>query len=870
MKWWQRLSCRLTIIILFLAIVPLVGFGIFTIKDIRQVRLQSVEQIHRGIAESSVLQIESSLTDTIAKIQLVIESNELEGAKVFDQEWILQLLIKDIPHLYTLTIAETSGREKVKVGRDTVFSQKNLATHTDYPDFKKNMDITPIIGTLHSNHSSFLILDLYIPLVSPMERQVTAVLAVEIDINKLLDFTADVRVGQTGYVYVVDPKGKFLVHPDHSVVLAGEDARHNPLVQDFIFGRKVFDANKIYTNRQQVEVLTNARALKEPRLLIVVVQSTTEAMAAVAKITTRQAVILMLVLAAAIFLSFFFTVKISKSLNHLASGAELIGAGQLSHRIPVRSADELGTVTCAFNTMAAELEAVRKTAEQQNWLKQGVATLDRLLRGELSVEKICSIVITYMADYLKARVGLVCVHDGQGRFRPAAGYALAPGSERSEGFHLGEGLAGQAALGKKIIEVSHIPSGYISVTSTVGRMDPRHLSIVPFIFNDQAEAVMELGFLKEPTQMEKRFLAETADSIAIIIAAARSRQELKKSLVHTQKQAEELTQQQEELQAANEELEEQTQMLTASESRLKEQQEELQAANEELEEKTEYLERNKKNIEKKNQVLQQLRRDLEKKAEDLAVASKYKSEFLANMSHELRTPLNSMLLLSRLLADNKDGRLSEEQVESAAIIHNSGNDLLSLINEILDLSKIEAGKMQLSMDEILLIELRDDLDKSFRPLAEKKGLTLDFSIKDGAPAAIVSDRQRVVQILNNFMANAFKFTAYGGVFVKFYQPDDTVILTRHDLAAQNALAIEVRDTGIGIAPDKKQIIFEAFQQLEGGSARKYGGTGLGLSISRELAQAFGWRDRAAKPGKCRLHLHSFFAPRSCGAGRYPA
>ena len=286
-------------------------------------------------------------------------------------------------------------------------------------------------------------------------------------------------------------------------------------------------------------------------------------------------------------------------------------------------------------------------------------------------------------------------------------------------------------------------------------------------------------------------------------------------------------------------LQESNEQLQAQSEELQVQQEELQAANEELEEKTQFLERNKKNIEEKNQVLERLREDLERKAEDLAIASKYKSEFLANMSHELRTPLNSLLLLARLLVDNREGNLSKDQIESATIIYNSGNDLLLLINEILDLSKIEAGKMELRTEEITPVELGEALEKNFRHLAEEKGLFLKVSIKENTPAAIVTDRQRLEQILKNLLSNAFKFTDQGGVTIEFYQPEDTVSFAQPGLESQNALAIAIGDTGIGIPEDKQKIIFEAFQQIEGGSARKYGGTGLGLSISRELARLLG-------------------------------
>ena len=839
MKWWHRLSFRVTVFILLLAIVPLAGFGITTINDIRRVRLQSLAEIHKGIATHSAHLIEDSLAHMIKSVQLIIETNELETVDVFDKEWFLQQLLRNIPHLYSLTLTDATGKEMVKVGRDTVYNPADLETREDYPDFEQNADHNAIIGETHSTRNNFLVLDVFIPMLSPMDRHVTGALVAEVDVEKLLSFTADLRLGTTGYVYVVNTQGKILVHPDHSVVLAGKDDLANPLVKAFVAGQTAFVSNQIYTNGQQGEVMTNVRATSEPKLLVVVVQSVTEALAAVTLITHRQTILLAAVLGVAILLSFYFTLKTIIPLRRLESGARRIGEGILSHRIPVTSSDELGSVARSFNGMARELEMAQTLADDQNWLKQGVTQLDNLLRGDQSLEELCSKVITFMARYLEELVGVIYVHDGRGTYRYVTGYAFQPGPGFCEHFQPGQGLAGQAVLERQILNIRDIPADYISITSGLGSMSPWHLNLVPFVYNDGVEAVMELGGIKEFTELKKQFLIETADTIAIILASARSRRDLNSALVHTRQQAEELQRQQKELQAFNEEMEEQTQMLLASESKLKEQQEELQAANEELEEKTQYLERNKKSIEEKNHALETLRRDLEKKAADLTTTSKYKSEFLANMSHELRTPLNSLLLLSRMLADNKEGNLLEDQVDSAQIIHNSGNDLLHLINEILDLSKIEAGKMELHMGDIELREFASTLEKNFKHLAREKDLSLNIVVRDNTPDIIVNDRQRVEQVLKNFLSNAFKFTNSGGVTVEIYRPEAKVTFIRPELNGDNTIAMDVRDTGIGIPRDKQTQIFEAFQQLETGTARKYGGTGLGLSISREIAHLLG-------------------------------
>ena len=839
MKWWHRLSFRLTVFILLLAIIPLAGFGITTINDIRRVRLQSIEEIHKGIAIHSAHLIEDSLTHLIKSVQLIIETNELENADVYDQEWFMQQLLRNIPHLYSLTLTDATGKETVKVGRDTVYNAADLEMREDYPDFEKKDEQNAIIGEIHSSRNNSLVLDVFIPILSPMDRHATGGLVAEVDVEKLLSFIADLRVGTTGYVYVVNARGKILVHPDHSVVLAGKDDLANPQVKAFVAGRMAFVPNQIYINGQQGEVMTNVRATSEPKLLVVVTQSVNEALAAVTLITHRQTILLAVVLGVAILLSLYFTLKTIIPLRRLESGARRIGQGTFSHRITITSSDELGSVARSFNGMAQELEMAHSLADDQNWLKQGVTQLDNLLRGDHSLEELCSKVMTFMARYLEEQVGLIYVHDGKGTYRYMTGYAVQPGSKFSKHFQPGQGLTGQAVLEKQILDIRDIPADYLSVNSGLGSISPLHLNIVPFVYNDEVEAVMELGGIKDFTDLKKQFLFETADTIAIIFASARSRRDLNNALVHTQQQAQELQRQQKELQAFNEEMEEQTQMLMASEGKLKEQQEELQAANEELEEKTEYLERNKKSIEEKNNALETLRKDLEKKATDLTTTSKYKSEFLANMSHELRTPLNSLLLLSRLLADNKEGNLLADQVDSAQIIYNSGNDLLNLINEILDLSKIEAGKMELHMEDIELRDFGSTLERNFKHLAREKNLSLNIVVRDNVPAIIVNDRQRMDQVLKNFLSNAFKFTNSGGVTVEIYKPEMGITFFRPELTCDNTIAIDVRDTGIGIPKDKQTQIFEAFQQLESGTARKYGGTGLGLSISRELAQLLG-------------------------------
>ncbi|MCI5120729.1 MAG: response regulator, partial [Candidatus Electrothrix sp. AUS4] len=390
----------------------------------------------------------------------------------------------------------------------------------------------------------------------------------------------------------------------------------------------------------------------------------------------------------------------------------------------------------------------------------------------------------------------------------------------------------QAALEKKTIFISQIPDNYIQVSSALGGSKPNHIVVFPFVYNDNVKAVLELGTFGELAELQVSFLENVGEKLAIAINGAQARSQLQEALAITTGQTEVLQSQQDELKAANEELEEQAQRLRASEEELQANQDQLMATNEQLEEKNRSLNRQKEKIELANKELKLSRMEIEQKAEEVARASKYKSEFLANMSHELRTPLNSLLLLAQTLKKNRKGNLTEDDIESVRIIQKSGNDLLYLINDILDLSKIESGQMVLVQDNIVLADLLTELQNTFLHLAEEKGLALHLSRAKDVPEIIRSDEKRVGQILKNLLSNALKFTEHGTVSV-------SVSLCSVPLGHPETIAIAVQDSGIGIPEKKQKIVFEAFQQADGSTARKYGGTGLGLSISRELASLLG-------------------------------
>jgi len=453
-----------------------------------------------------------------------------------------------------------------------------------------------------------------------------------------------------------------------------------------------------------------------------------------------------------------------------------------------------------------------RTREAEAWLRRVQMALNTQVQGDLRVEAVGEKILGLLVENLDAQVGAMFVTEPGERLRRVAGHALEPSTEPGATLRLGEGLTGQAAKENQVVHLRDLPKDYLLVTSAVGRTKPRELVIAPASIDGTVHAVTELGFLHTVDATELEVLERVSEAIAIAIRSARDRSRLEDLLGETQRQAEELQAQQEELRVSNEELEQQSRTLQVSQTQLENGQAELEQINTQLEEQTKSLE--------------QQRDELARAGAELQRASVYKSEFLANMSHELRTPLNSSLILAKLLADNREGNLNAEQIKFAQTISSAGNDLLTLINDILDLSKIEAGKLDVRPESITIARLVDDLSNTFQAIAAQKQIELAMSIEASVPDKIETDPTRLQQILKNLLSNSLKFTERGGVSLVVGATDGHI-------------RFDVRDTGIGIAADQHEVIFEAFRQADGGSNRKFGGTGLGLSISRDLARLLG-------------------------------
>ncbi|WP_260955765.1 response regulator [Pseudomonas citri] len=459
--------------------------------------------------------------------------------------------------------------------------------------------------------------------------------------------------------------------------------------------------------------------------------------------------------------------------------------------------------------------------EKQAWLRNGQTLLAEQVLGQLSLNVLGRNILQFCAQYLDVVVAAIYVREENGALKRVATYGLSrEDDEQQQVIVDGEGIAGQAAQQGRLIRLDDVPDDYLKVSSGLGQGLPNSVVVVPIRDDDRVNGVIELGFLRPLTERDIELLERIAGNIGVSIEAARYRQRLQEVLAQTQQLNEELQVQQEELKTANEELEEQSRILKESQVHLETQQLELEQTNEQLAQQRDAVDR-------KNSELNLAQVQLQERAEELQRSSKYKSEFLANMSHELRTPLNSSLILSKLLAENPQNNLNEEQVKFAESIYSAGNDLLNLINDILDISKVEAGKLEVRPESTSVPRLVDGLRDLFMPLAAEKGLGFETQLLPDAPSTLYTDRQRLEQVIKNLLSNAVKFTEHGTV--------------RLSVAGQpgSGVAFMISDSGIGIAADQQQSIFEAFRQADGTTNRRYGGTGLGLSISRDLATLLG-------------------------------
>ncbi|GAA3434637.1 HAMP domain-containing protein [Kutzneria kofuensis] len=508
--------------------------------------------------------------------------------------------------------------------------------------------------------------------------------------------------------------------------------------------------------------------------------------------------------------------NLTTQVRAIAAVATAVTAGDLTRQITVQARGEMADLKDNINRMIGNLMETTTANREQDWLKTNLARLSGLMQGQRDVAELASLIMSELAPLVSAQQGLFFLVDGDVLTR-AAGYGVPAGGHHPR-FALGESLVGQAAVEKKTIRMTSAPPGYIKITSGLGSAPPSDVIVLPVLFEGKVLGVIELASVGQFTNVHRDLLEQLKETIGVTVNTIQASSRTDALLTESQRLAQELRARSEQLQA---------------------QQEELQRSNAELAEKAALLARQNSDIELKNTEIEQGRQELEERAQQLALASRYKSEFMANMSHELRTPLNSLLILAKLMADNLEGNLSDKQVEFARTIHAAGSDLLQLINDILDLAKVEAGHLQLEQTTVSVVDLVDYVEKLCRPLTGQKGLDFSVAVDTDVPDELHTDVQRLQQILRNLLSNAVKFTQEGSIRLTIKQVEPSQVRRSTLRAAPARIAFSVEDTGIGIPSDKLGVIFEAFQQADGTTSRKYGGTGLGLSISRELTHLLG-------------------------------
>jgi signal transduction histidine kinase/HAMP domain-containing protein/ActR/RegA family two-component response regulator len=509
--------------------------------------------------------------------------------------------------------------------------------------------------------------------------------------------------------------------------------------------------------------------------------------------------------------------NLTNQVRAIADVATAVTEGDLTRQVGVQASGEVAVLKDKLNEMIRNLRETTRQNTEQDWLKTNLERFSRMLQGQRDLATVSKMILSELAPLVSAQHGVFYTlvtpdEGGEAVLRYQAGYGYKERKHLATEFRLGEGLVGQCAAEKERILLTDVPGDYVMISSGLGESPPLNIIVLPILFEGAVRAVVELASFSRFSDTHRAFLDQLTESIGLVLNTIEANTLTENLLRQSQSQAQELQSRQEDLRSSNDDLAKQAR-------RLAEQNVEVEAKNLEVE---------------------AAKRLVEEKAEQLAVSSAYKSEFFSNMSHELRTPLNSMLILSGELKANPDSNLTDSQVEYAATIHSSGSDLLRLLNDVLDLAKVESGTVTLEMSELPLTDLQDLLEREFRPIADQKGISFTVEIDGDTQPTIVTDPGRLRQILKNLLANAFKFSDQGEVRMRVSQPKDGWSAENHELGqAPSVMAFTITDTGIGIAEDQQAQIFEAFAQADGTTSRQYGGTGLGLSISRELVELLG-------------------------------
>ncbi len=815
----KGIATRLILAFLLFCLL-LVGIGLFTTNSARNVIIEGVSEHTDYLAQKLITDFDYEVNRKARMLHLYAQGANLYKGD-FTKEEIVQDLIVSLEREYGIRIfnraliTDASGNVLLDTSDEMTGNKSDQMwwANTQRYGFYEDRTILASDG-----------MNVFFPLSVPFyddENRFAGVLRVDVNLNMLTQQAVATNLPHASTkVRLINSEGQLLYssRPYIPMTNISESGLFTQITENengsFFFKENnlnlLFGVSKLASaqraldwyliiDTQQDEVLAPARVLLESNLFT-----------------------LAMVTLIGIILAIIISGSITKPLALLKNVVEQVGPERLALRTGIRRNDEVGKIAESFDSMMELLEVQTNSLKQQNWIETGQNSIGKTMRKQSEISDLCTDVLTSAASYLGAAIGACYLHN-EGVLTRMSTYAFIAGKDTPESFRIGEGFAGQAATEKKMKVIETFPENYIFIGSAVGTGSPSSLIEVPVLLNDELKGVMELGFTTPLPDFFEELLSAVTRDLAVTLDALQKAEIERQLLQKTEEQKQELLSQQEELRVTNEELEEQTERLRLSEDNLKQQQAELEEVNSELEEKNVTLK-------EKQMIVEQSQKELLAKAEELNRESRYKSEFLSNMSHELRTPLNSLLLLSQDLMSNEPKNLNAEQIESAEIIYNGGKDLLSLINQILDMSKIEAGKMELHPDSFTVENFRSVLTNTFALQAKKKGIEFTIDMDTNTPEKIVTDVMRVEQILRNLVSNAIKFTSDGGVSVQF---------SGDESEGREMLNILVSDTGIGIPSDQQSEIFSAFHQGDSGTSRRFGGTGLGLTITKELVGLLG-------------------------------
>jgi signal transduction histidine kinase/CheY-like chemotaxis protein/HAMP domain-containing protein len=856
----KRLGFKQLIIILFLVtgFIPILFIGWYVMNSTREVLLTNVYDQNKLMFEATEESVEmyfNSYEREVASALVSLNLEEYYEAFYRNDENISSLTLEYQAELFDITnkiginefaVTDTTG--KVIFGSAPEFKDVDLSSRT-YMPAAMNGQMTfsepypsPTLGIYQMAYA--------VPIFDDQSEQLGVLL---VDVNfDTLDQVVHARVGdlgETGDAYLVNADGN--LQTNTTIGEYSEDSRfvqfidsyaasklRSPLLQnknEYVTTETFVD----YAGKDVIGTLGVINAGNVEFGLVVKVEEQ-EALAYVQDLILALGSMIILVLLVEIVAAYLVIRRIMNPITTLETTFDDIATGEidLDFRMSVATNDEIGHMSDSFNQFMVKLKEMMDETNFQNWLKTAQNELNTIVRDEDNYQILTNNTLSYICKYLDLPIGAFYLVEGD-ELKLSSTYAYKNRKELLGTVKKGEGIVGQCLIEKTPFILNDLPDDYLLVQSGLGSVKPKNLCVLPCMHEEDVLGIIEVGSLKPMDEETMNLLTLLSDSIATAMHSTQLRSEMRILLERTITQSEEMKQQQEELRQINEELEEQARALRDSESQLQQQQEELRVSNEELEERTKQLEIQKNVVDEKNDDLLKKQAEIIEKAEALELSNTYKSEFLANMSHELRTPLNSILVLSNLLADrNNESPLSDKEKEFAKTINSSGADLLKLINDILDLSKVEAGKLDIHHDDIMLEDLAVESQNLFSPLAEAKGIEFVTHVDENAGKLINSDKTRIQQIVKNLVSNAIKFTDVGTVQLNVRKPTPFECDSLN-LIIEDHIAFEVTDTGIGIPEEKQQLIFEAFRQADGTTSRKFGGTGLGLTISRELAALLG-------------------------------